>query len=201
MDADAGHHRLDRQLSTRRHHDDDLGLRAARAGPRLREPDARARHLACGRHRLDHRPCALERRQGPRRHRDPHSGDEGGAFRPARRGEIDPREIHILSADRRPRRGAALSALVPRARHPHQDSHRRRVALGCQPDLRLRRAVLAAAGHRRPCQRRSDPDERRRHGRGRRQHDASRSKSVRPATTARPCGWCAGSPTRASFID
>ena len=199
MDADAGHHRLDRQLSARRHHHDDLGLRTARAGSRLREPYAGARDLARGGDRLHHRPRALERRQGPRRHRDPHSRDEGGAFRPARRGEIDPGEIHLLSADRRPRRGAALPALVPRARHPHQDPHRRRLALGRQPDLRLRRAVLAAARHRRARRRRADPDERCRHGRRWSTTRASHWKSARPATTARPCGWCAGSPTRASF--
>ena len=38
------------------------------------------------RHRRHHRTRALERRQGARRHRDPHSRHEGGAFRPARRG-------------------------------------------------------------------------------------------------------------------
>ena len=35
MDADPGHHRVDRQLPARRHHDHGLGLRTARARPRL----------------------------------------------------------------------------------------------------------------------------------------------------------------------
>ena len=88
------------------------------------------------------------------------------------RGEVDPApSSSSIRSPRDTRRGAALSALVPRARHPHQDAHRRRVALGRQPDLRLRRAVVAAARHRRPRQRRADPDERRRHRPGGRRHD------------------------------
>ena len=100
MDADAGHPRLDRQLRAWRHHDDDLGLRAARARARLRESHARARHLARRGHRLDHRPRALERRQGACRHRDPGAGHDRAALRPARRGRRDPRQVHLLSARR-----------------------------------------------------------------------------------------------------
>ena len=198
MDADAGHHRLDRQLRARRHHHDDLGLRTARAGPRLREPHARSRDLARSGHRRDHRPRALERRQGPRRHGDPGARHDGAAFRPARRGEIDLREIHLLSARDRQGRGAALPALVPRARHPHQDPHRRRVALRASADLRLRRALMAATGHRRARQRRADPDERRRHGQVI-DNTRSRSKSARPATTARPCARCDRMRAKGSF--
>ena len=52
-----------------------------------------------------------------------------------------------------------------RARHARESSHRRRVALRRERRLRLQRAVVAAAGHCRPCQRRPDPDERRGHRR------------------------------------
>ena len=108
MDADPGHHRLDRQLRARRHDHDDLGLRAARAGPRLREPHARPRHLARGRDRRHHRPHPLERRPGACRHRHPRARHDGGALRPARGGEIDLRQVHLLSAGRQQGRGAAL---------------------------------------------------------------------------------------------
>ena len=60
------------------------------------------------------------------------------AFRPARRGEVDPGEVHLLPARGTPGRGAAIHAMVPRPRHPHQGAHRRRVALGPVADVRLR---------------------------------------------------------------
>ena len=115
MDADPGHHRLDRQLRARRHHQHGLGLRIARARARLRESLARSRDLACGGDRGDHRPRALERRQGACRHRHPRPGHDRGAFRPARRGEGDLRQVHLLSAGDAPGRGSALYAVVPRA--------------------------------------------------------------------------------------
>ena len=170
MDADPGHHRLDRQLRARRHHHHGLGLRAACAGPRLREPHARSRHLARGGDRRHHRPHPLERRQGPCRHGDPGSRHDGAAFRPARRGEIDLRQVHLLPARDEQGRGAALHAMVPRPRHPHQGAHRRRVALRPLADVRLRHTVLAQARHRRAYQRRPDPDERRRSRQGDRHH-------------------------------
>ena len=63
------------------------------------------------------------------------------------------------------------TALVPRPRHPHQGAHRRRVALGAEPDVRLRHSVLAQAGRCRAYQRRADPDERRRPRQGDRRHE------------------------------
>ena len=72
------------------------------------------------------------------------------------------RQVHLLSACDPQGRGAALHAVVPSARHPHQGAHRRSVALGALPDVRLRHSVMAQARCRRPYQRRADPDERRR---------------------------------------
>ena len=154
-------HRLDRQLRAWRHHHHGLGLRTARARARLRESLARSRDLACCGDRGDHRPRALERRQGACRHCHPRPGHDRDAFRPARRGEVDLRQVHLLSAGDPPGRGAALYAVVPRPRHPHQGSHRRRVAFRRLADVRLRYPVVAATGHRRARERRPDPDERR----------------------------------------
>ena len=132
------------------------------------------------------------------RHRDPGARHDRGAFRPARRGEVDPGEVHLLSAFDPPGRGAAIHAVVPRPRHPHQGPHRRRVALGPVADVRLRHPVVAQARHRRPPQRRADPDERRRSRPGDRRHAISPSKSARPATTARPSARSSGCARRAS---
>ena len=117
-----------------------------------------------------HRPRPLERRAGACRHRHPRARHDGGAFRPARRGEVDLRQVHLLSARHPQGRGAALSAVVPRPRHPHQGAHRRRVALRPVADVRLRHPVVAAAGRRRAYQRRADPDERRGPRQGDRRH-------------------------------
>ena len=198
MDADPGHHRLDRQLPARRHHHLHLGLRAARARARLRESLARSRDLARGRHRRDHRPGALERRAGARRHRHSGARHDGGAFRPAGRSQVDPRQVHLLSARRPQGRGAAVHAVVPRPRHPHQGAHRRGVALGAQPDVRLRRAGVAQARRRRPCQRRADPDERRRSRPADRRHFVRAGNLLVGQRPARPIARSTGCATRAS---
>ena len=170
MDADPRHHRLDRQLRARRHHHHDLGLRAARARPRLREPYARPRHLARGGDRRHHRPHPLERRAGPCRHRDPRARHDGGAFRPARGGEIHLRQVHLLSARRQQGRGAALQQWC-RARGIRTKVHTGGVSRsGALADVRLRHTVVAQAGRRRTYQRRADSDERRRPRQGDRHH-------------------------------